>query len=121
MIKKTNDIILINSFLNYFNTSYSENPFRKYLVYDDKGILVYSQIYERIEVDYIFVKEEYRNKGIASELINYFLKKEEPDVSLEVKCDNIAAINLYKKFGFEIVATRENYYNGLDGYLMVRK
>jgi len=121
MIKETNDIILVNSFLNYFNTSYSENPFRKYLLYDDKGILVYSQIYERIEVDYIFVKEEYRNNGIASELINYFLKKEEPDVSLEVKCDNIAAINLYKKFGFEIVATRKNYYNGLDGYLMVRK
>ena len=55
MLKETNDIDLINKFLKYFDTKIDNNPFRKYLVYDDKAILIYSLIYDRIEIDYIYV------------------------------------------------------------------
>ena len=43
-------------------------------------------------------------------------------VTLEVRKENIPAIELYKKFGFEIVTTRKNYYqNQEDAYLMGRR
>ena len=42
-------------------------------------------------------------------------------ITLEVASKNIAAINLYEKFGFEIVNVRKNYYpDGDDAYLMAR-
>ena len=121
MIKETNDLNLINSFLKYFDTKMTDNPFRKYLVYDDKAILVYSLIYDRLEIDYIYVLEEYRNKGIASKLLEYLFQKHELSCSLEVRVDNKEALILYKKFGFEIATIRKNYYKNIDGYLMIRK
>ena len=121
MIKETNDINLINSFLKNFNVEFIDNPFRKYLVYDDKAILVYSEIYDRLEIDYIFVLDEYRRQGIADKLLNYLFSKYDYSCSLEVRCDNVEAINLYKKHGFKIECVREKYYNDIDGYLMIRK
>lgn len=121
MIKETNDIELINSFLVHFDTKVTDNPFRKYLLYEDKAILVYSLIYDRLEIDYIYVLEEYRGSGIASKLLEHLFKKYGFSCSLEVRVDNEAAINLYKKFNFEVAATRKNYYNNIDGYLMIRK
>lgn len=121
MIKETNDIELINTFLNFFNVSYIDNPFRKYVVYDNIAILVYSEIYDRLEIDYIYVLEEYRKNGIASKLLHYLFSKYNYACSLEVRCDNIAAINLYKKYDFDIVSIREKYYGNIDGYLMIRK
>ena len=43
------------------------------------------------------------------------------NISLEVRKDNIDAYKLYSKFGFKRVATREKYYNGMDGYLMIKE
>ena len=42
-------------------------------------------------------------------------------VTLEVATKNKEALALYDKFGFEVVHTREHYYNGDDAYLMARK
>lgn len=121
MIKETNNIDLINGFLSYFNAEYVDNPFRKYIVYDDIAILVYSEIYDRLEIDYIYVLDEYRNHGIASKLLDYLFSKYNFSCSLEVRCDNVSAINLYKKYDFKIVSIRNNYYGNIDGYLMIRK
>lgn len=121
MIKETNDIELINSFLEKFDTKIDSNPYRKYLIYDSSALLVYSEIYDRLEIDYIYVLEEYRNMGIASKLLEYLFSKYNYSCSLEVRCDNMNAIKLYKKFNFEIITIRKNYYGNVDGYLMVRK
>ena len=63
---------------------------------------------------------EYRNKGIATILMEKLLE-EALDITLEVRIDNEIAINLYRKFGFEKVAIRKGYYNGVDGILMERR
>lgn len=104
----------------YFNVKNPFNIYSKTIVYKDeniiKGILVYDEIYDRIEIDYILVLEQYRKQGIGSKLLGYF----DNNISLEVRESNKTAIEFYKKNGFKIVAKRSNYYNGEDGLLMCR-
>lgn len=117
------EIDFINTFSEY---QVQQNPFSKTYVYIEEGSIIgfldYSVIYERIEINYIFVLEEYRKKGIAYQLINQMMKMNDwENVTLEVNIYNTPAIKLYKKLGFEIVATRPMYYDGVDAYLMERR
>lgn len=104
------------------------NPFYKCFVYEDdiiKGCLVFEEIYERVELDYIVVDSNYRRCGIGSKLIDYLIdycmNNNISNITLEVNENNISAIGLYKKNGFEVVSKRVGYYNNGDGLLMIRK
>jgi ribosomal protein S18 acetylase RimI-like enzyme len=61
---------------------------------------------DTIRLDQIYVKPEYRLKGVAQEIINYLASiahKEEIDViSLRVNSKNESAISFYKRKGFVI-------------------
>lgn len=108
-----------------FNSYYDENEFTKTLVYfEDEicGFITYSLIYDRAEIEYIYVFDKYRNKKIASRLFDEMIKDiGNISISLEVKVTNDPAIKFYKKNNFKIVATREKYYQDVDGYLMVKE
>lgn len=101
------------------------NPFLFHLQYffDNKliGMLDYSLIYNRIEIENIEVNENYRRKHIASFLMDYLVKKSTENITLEVNINNYKAINLYEKYGFKKVAIRKNYYGNEDAVLMERK
>ena len=105
---------------------FSTNPYLKIITYVEKdkiiGFLLYSLIYDRIEIEQFEVITKERRKGIGDKLLKYLIEKyKERDVkniTLEVKEDNIVAINLYKKYGFKNVSTREKYYDGINGLLM---
>ena len=105
---------------------FSTNPYLKIITYVEKdkiiGFLLYSLIYDRIEIEQFEVITKERGKGIGDKLLKYLIEKyKERDVkniTLEVKEDNIVAINLYKKYGFKNVSTREKYYDGINGLLM---
>ena len=123
MLKEVNDLDLVNNLSDY---KVSFNQFNKVLGFfiDDTivGFLDYSVIYDRLEVNYIFVKEKYRRQNIAYRLLSYIINNYNyENITLEVNINNIKAINLYQKLGFKIIATRPNYYNGVDGYLMERR
>lgn len=67
----------------------------------------------------ISAHQDHRRKKIAESLllalIDTALRSEVNIVTLEVKFDNQAAINLYTKFGFEYCGKRERYYeDGTD-------
>lgn len=102
------------------------NPFSKYLLYyEDKlvGYINYYLIYDRIEIANFNVLDLYQNKGIGKKILDYLIKKYEgviKNITLEVKSDNLKAIYLYSKMGFQICAKREKYYDGIDGILMER-
>jgi ribosomal-protein-alanine N-acetyltransferase len=140
MIKEVNreDIDLIKlleeSFKDYFKNKgikedFDNNIFSKYFIYLEKcniiGFVNYYDLYDRFEISYIEVKEEYRNKKIGSELIenviNIGKNKNITNITLEVNINNENAIKLYSKYDFKVVAVRPRYYNGTDGYLMERK
>lgn len=131
MIKNLNDIKEINLFLKEFNFQISDinDPFKKYIGYEINGKIVsflnYSLIYDRMEIEYIYTKDEYRNQGIASLLLNYLVKLGREsnclNITLEVRMSNERAIKFYEKNGFKKVSIRKKYYKEEDGILMLRE
>lgn len=107
----------------------SDNPFIKYVEYVMQDEVVakmkYSVIYDRMELDDIIVKEEYRNKGIGKKLMTYLvsiaISNNVVNITLEVRKSNEIARNLYKSFGFREVALRKFYYGNEDGILMEKQ
>ncbi len=105
---------------------FSTDPFLKILTFEDdnliKGFLLYSEIYDRIEINQIEVLTKYQQKHIASSLMEYLINiargKQLSNITLEVKENNYKAINLYHKYNFVEVAKRKGYYNGIDAILM---
>lgn len=123
MIKEYNDIEYLNTLSSYNITL---NPFNKILVYIEDneilGFIDYSKMYENMEINYIYVIEQYRNKGIASKLLEYIIDNNDfLNITLEVNINNINAIKLYEKYNFKTVSIRKGYYNGVDAYLMERR
>lgn len=60
-------------------------------------------------LDEIYLEEEYRNKGIGTDIIKNILKNNSI-VYLWVYKKNIKAISLYKKMKFKIIDETENRY-----------
>lgn len=105
------------------------NPFSNYYVYKDLDKVVafinFDIIYERMELIDIYVIDNFRNHKIATRLMNKMLSDAKVNnvksITLEVRKDNIKAINLYEKYGFKQVAIRKGYYQGVDGLLMEKR
>jgi len=132
MIQEVNDknlSYILDILKKEFHVSYQKDTFSKEFVYilenEIVGIIIYSLIYDRMELNYIYVDKSKRNMGIASKLMLHMIEDGEKNniknVTLEVNVNNKEAIALYKKYGFVICATRQGYYNGEDGYLMIRE
>ena len=83
------------------------------------GFLIFNKNYEILDLLYIVVEPIYRSNGIGSKLVEYLLNiKDYEKILLEVRCDNINAIKLYKKYNFKIINIRKNYYENNDAYVM---
>ena len=72
----------------------------------------------------IAVHTDYRGQGIGNAIVKSLIKiaKENNAIrmTLEVRTTNTAAIDLYKKYGFEVAGLRKNYYfdTGEDALIM---
>ena len=99
-----------------FNKSYMEtlikgdNSFIYTYIIDNKvcGYLMVLDSIDVYEILAIATVKEYRNKGIAQELLDKIKTK---DIFLEVRESNQVAINFYKKNKFNQISIRKNYYS----------
>ena len=127
MIKKltSNDIDYIEQIFNlekeiFKNSAFSieylktliknDNSFI-YIYLIDNQVCGYLMVLDSIDVYEILAIatiEEYRNKGIAQELLDKIKTK---DIFLEVRESNQTAINFYKKNKFKEISVRKNYYS----------
>lgn len=100
------------------------------VAYNEENDKICGYICANIVIDYIHILNlavgpEYRKKGIAGEFIKRIeieaLKRKIYGITLEVRESNFAAINLYRKFGFDIKGKREKYYENKDNALIMWK
>ena len=111
-----------------FSVKYSDNVYTNWLIYetDNKivGFLNYDSIYDKAEIEYIYVDPLYRNKNIATNLLNEMIRLLDEcninSITLEVRSDNTSAIKFYEKNNFKNAAIRKNYYGNIDAILMIR-
>lgn len=112
-----------------FNSDIENNDFTNYYIYliDNipVGLINYYLMYERAELININVNTNYQNQKIGSKLIEFMLEdckiKDVKSITLEVKKTNVNAIHLYKKYGFNEIGIRKEYYQGIDGILMEKE
>ena len=105
--------IFVNSAFNktYLETlTKGENSFIYVYLIEDKvcGYLMVLDSIDVYEILAIATVEEYRNKGIAQELLDKIKTK---DIFLEVRKNNEKAINFYKKNNFKQISIRKGYYS----------
>lgn len=127
-----------SSFINPWKKSdieyeLSTNPVNVFLVsINEDGVVGYLDFlitFNSASIVQIATKSDVRNRHIATSLLNEMFKmlpSEGDDkvefVTLEVRQSNAIAIDLYKKFGFEIITIKKNYYvNGEDALYMVKR
>ena len=104
----------VKEILNQLNkkTNFSYGIFyNKLLVSFILGDLFNIEKFSEYEILLIYVRKTFRNKGLATKLINKieennnYLKK----IHLEVSKNNFNGISFYKKMNFKIIYTRKNY------------
>ena len=96
---------------SYLNTLIKGDVSFIYVYLIDDKVCGYLMILDSIDVYEILAiaaVEEYRNKGIAQELLDKIKTK---DIFLEVRESNKVAINFYKKNNFKEISIRKNYYS----------
>lgn len=72
-----------------------------------------------IDIMNLFVNEEERRHGIATNLMEKMIKDEDYSrIMLEVNENNNPAIRLYNKLGFKEISIRERYYNTDSAIIM---
>ena len=130
-VKRINELgeTLHHNFAKLFNVEEMlDDKLAKVIIYETDervvGFLIATCLYENVDILSIVVDSSYRRRKIASNLIDYLFSEIDDSVqvvTLEVAVNNESAINLYQKFGFEIINVRKKYYNDIDGYLMGRR
>jgi ribosomal-protein-alanine N-acetyltransferase len=102
------------------------NAINDVLLIEEKivGYSINWKIVDEIHIGNIAIHKKFQRQGLAEKLINHLFKNLKDIVvcHLEVDVNNIPAITLYRKLGFESLSIRKKYYeNGADALLMIKK
>ena len=112
---------------------FNGNPLNKILVacIEDQivGFIDYMITFNSATITQIAVDQTFRKQGIATKLLiemeNTFptdIDEVVENTTLEVRESNLAAINLYKKSGYEVVTIKKHYYeDGENAIYMVKR
>ncbi|EKD26929.1 MAG: hypothetical protein ACD_79C00967G0007 [uncultured bacterium] len=103
------------------------NAINLLLVFEEKitGFLFSCIISDECELHNIAIHPDYRGKGFSKLLIQSFFEllkgKKIANIYLEVRQNNLTAINLYQKTGFSEYSMRKNYYSDGCNAILMRK
>lgn len=122
--------ILLLHFDNFWNKAILKeeliNPNSKYIIAkignEIVGFAGIKIILDEADIMNIVTKKSFRNKGIGSFLLKNLItiskNSKVKSINLEVNEENLSAIHLYEKNGFEIIGTRKNYYKNKNAIIM---
>jgi len=105
-----------------FSNPWSKNQFAEslsnfYVARKGKKIVGYIGVQKLIDEAHILhmaTHPDYRRQGIAHKLMKKAMAVRAQKFILEVRKSNLAAQNLYKKFGFKVISIRNKYYSDND-------
>ena len=87
--------------------------------------MVWQHVCGEIELHLITTAAEHRRQGLAGRLLQALEKAactlNAQRILLEVRANNTAAQQLYRKHGFVQIATRKNYYGGTEDAWIMEK
>ena len=121
----------------YFSNNFDEKFYLEYIknqrvivAENEKhivGYILFNQILDEAEIYKIVVLKDFRKKQIAFKIFEFLLnelkKNNVKKIFLEVRKNNIPAINLYKKCGFINIREIVDYYNNPkeNGIMMLKE
>lgn len=106
------------------------NENSKYFVAIDENdeIIAFGGLWFNIDEAHVMniaVKKEFRRQHVGTELLEFLVaeaKKENKNcITLEVREDNVPAIELYKKLEFDEIGRRKKYYEKLYDAIIMTK
>lgn len=112
-----------------FRYELEENEFSYLFVLENSGVLVgyygFWVMFEDADITKVSIRKEFQGMKLSNILMEDCLNRakalEIEKINLEVRVDNLRAINLYKKYGFKELIVRKNYYGkDEDALIMVR-
>lgn len=128
MIKEDIDYKYLKNIFKLYKDNYKEtkNNYVHNFIYEINNkivaFVIYTVLYDNIEIIDVFVLNEYRKQGIATSLLNKIINDNtNKNITLEVNINNKQAIKLYEKLGFKKISVRKKYYDGVDGILMLKE
>jgi ribosomal-protein-alanine N-acetyltransferase len=113
----------------FLSEMYNENTLFFVMLENDivVGYISLYKVLDEIHVNNIAIDPDYQRQGYASSIMDNAIfiaeKLSAASITLEVRSSNIPAIGLYKKYGFETLGVRKNYYKNPkeDAIIMTRK
>ena len=106
---------------------YNENS-EYFVICEDEIVCGFAGLWFNIDEAHIMniaVRKDFRKNGIGFELLSFLIdeakSKGKMCITLEVRDDNIPAIELYKKFNFDILGRRKKYYNNVNDAIIMTK
>lgn len=119
-IEQENEVELW-SFKNFQDSILAKHFFKLFFLNKTiGGFIVARLIQHECEILNIGVTKTMRNNQVASKLIDALIgecnNKSIKHIFLEVRTSNVPAISLYKKFDFNEIGVRPNYYLTKKGY-----
>ena len=110
-------------------TAEIDNPLTVYSVAVFNGKVIayggYWSVAGDAQITNIAVHPDFQGKKIASQILENLLNtaknRGELQLTLEVRESNTKAINLYKKYEFQTVGMRKNYYEGKENAILMTK
>ncbi len=103
------------------NDAQNQNT-KSFIIRKNKKIIAYCSylVVDDAELVFLCVDKDYRRQGVAEFLLKETIKMiNQPLIVLEVRSQNLAAINLYKKLGFKDIGMRKNFYSFPDDDALV--
>ncbi len=111
------------AFINEIENKFHSYPFL--MIGEDRiiGYGVVAHLDGEIQINNIAIVPEYRRQGYGAKMIQHILDTfaDIPEVFLEVRLSNTAAIRLYEKFNFERIYLRKAYYSDGEDALIMRR
>ena len=115
--------------LNQFKYELEENEFSYMFVLENEGVIIgyygFWVMFDEIDITKVSVRKEFQGMKLSNILMEDCFNRVKDlgciKINLEVRVDNLKAISLYKKHGFQEVCIRKDYYGKGEDALMMFK